>query len=64
MTLTGLLTYPEQAKDYVAQTGVDALAIGIGTSHGAYKFTRRRTGIFSASIALPKSTRRFPVRTS
>jgi fructose-bisphosphate aldolase class II len=39
-----LLTDPQQAKDFVARTGVDALAIAIGTSHGAYKFTRRPTG--------------------
>lgn len=39
-----LLTDPEQAKDFVARTGVDALAIAIGTSHGAYKFTRQPTG--------------------
>jgi fructose-bisphosphate aldolase class II len=39
-----MLTDPEQAKDFVAQTGVDALAIAIGTSHGAYKFTRKPTG--------------------
>ncbi len=39
-----LLTDPAQAKDFVAQTGVDALAIAIGTSHGAYKFTRKPTG--------------------
>ncbi|THD09213.1 class II fructose-bisphosphate aldolase [Metallibacterium scheffleri] len=39
-----LLTDPVQAKDFVAQTGVDALAIAIGTSHGAYKFTRQPTG--------------------
>lgn len=39
-----LLTDPDQAKDFVAQTGVDALAIAIGTSHGAYKFTRQPTG--------------------
>jgi fructose-bisphosphate aldolase class II len=39
-----MLTDPEQAKDFVARTGVDALAIAIGTSHGAYKFTRRPTG--------------------
>jgi fructose-bisphosphate aldolase, class II len=39
-----LLTDPEQAADFVARTGVDALAIAIGTSHGAYKFTRRPTG--------------------
>ncbi len=39
-----LLTDPEQAADFVARTGVDALAIAIGTSHGAYKFTRKPTG--------------------
>lgn len=39
-----LLTDPSQAKDFVAATGVDALAIAIGTSHGAYKFTRQPTG--------------------
>lgn len=39
-----LLTNPEQAKDFVAQTKVDALAIAIGTSHGAYKFSRKPTG--------------------
>ena len=39
-----MLTDPDQAKDFVAQTGVDALAIAIGTSHGAYKFTRPPTG--------------------
>ncbi|MFN7086829.1 MAG: class II fructose-bisphosphate aldolase [Burkholderiales bacterium] len=39
-----LLTDPGQAADFVARTGVDALAIAIGTSHGAYKFTRRPTG--------------------
>ena len=39
-----LLTDPDQAADFVRQTGVDALAIAIGTSHGAYKFTRKPTG--------------------
>ncbi|MFO1272077.1 MAG: class II fructose-bisphosphate aldolase [Rubrivivax sp.] len=39
-----LLTDPDQAADFVARTGVDALAIAIGTSHGAYKFTRQPTG--------------------
>jgi fructose-bisphosphate aldolase class II len=39
-----LLTDPGQARDFVAQTGVDALAIAIGTSHGAYKFSRPPTG--------------------
>src|SRR5205823_12177486 len=39
-----LLTDPEQAADFVRKTGVDALAIAIGTSHGAYKFSREPTG--------------------
>ena len=36
-----LVTDPEQAEDFVARTGVDALAVAIGTSHGAYKFSRK-----------------------
>ena len=39
-----LLTDPEQAADFVKRTGADALAIAIGTSHGAYKFSRKPTG--------------------
>jgi fructose-bisphosphate aldolase class II len=39
-----LLTDPDEAARFVAATGVDALAIAIGTSHGAYKFTRKPTG--------------------
>ena len=39
-----LLTDPDQAAEFVAATGVDALAIAIGTSHGAYKFSRKPTG--------------------
>ena len=44
LTMDMLLTDPEQAADFVEKTGVDALAIAIGTSHGAYKFTRKPTG--------------------
>jgi len=44
LTHDQMLTDPVQAKDFVARTGVDALAIAIGTSHGAYKFTRQPTG--------------------
>ncbi|WP_332744956.1 class II fructose-bisphosphate aldolase [Hydrogenophaga sp.] len=44
LTHEQMLTDPRQAKDFVARTGVDALAIAIGTSHGAYKFTRPPTG--------------------
>jgi fructose-bisphosphate aldolase class II len=39
-----LLTDPDQAFDFVAKTKVDALAVAIGTSHGAYKFSRKPTG--------------------
>jgi len=41
---TQLLTDPTQAAEFVKATNVDALAIAIGTSHGAYKFTRPPTG--------------------
>ena len=44
LTLDQLLTDPEQAVDFVRRTQLDALAIAIGTSHGAYKFTRKPTG--------------------
>jgi fructose-bisphosphate aldolase class II len=39
-----LLTDPDQAAEFVAATGVDALAVAIGTSHGAYKFRKKPTG--------------------
>ncbi|OPX56268.1 fructose-bisphosphate aldolase [Oceanospirillum multiglobuliferum] len=39
-----MLTDPEEAAQFVKATGVDALAIAIGTSHGAYKFTKKPTG--------------------
>ncbi len=39
-----LLTDPDEAADFVSKTHVDALAIAIGTSHGAYKFTQKPTG--------------------
>jgi fructose-bisphosphate aldolase, class II len=39
-----LLTDPTEAVEFVERTGVDALAVAIGTSHGAYKFTRKPTG--------------------
>ena len=44
MTREQLLTDVEQAADFVARTQCDALAIAIGTSHGAYKFTKKPTG--------------------
>src|SRR5690625_3496554 len=44
MTREQLLTDPDQAVEFVERTQLDALAIAIGTSHGAYKFTRQPTG--------------------
>lgn len=44
LTMDQLLTDPDQAVDFVQKTGVDALAVAIGTSHGAYKFTKKPTG--------------------
>jgi fructose-bisphosphate aldolase class II len=44
LTMEQMLTDPDEAVDFVAQTKVDALAIACGTSHGAYKFTRPPTG--------------------
>jgi len=41
---SALLTDPDEAADFVNKTHVDALAIAIGTSHGAYKFTQKPTG--------------------
>ena len=43
LSMTQMLTDPEQAKDFVLQTGIDALAIAIGTSHGACKFLKPPT---------------------
>ncbi|MBQ0762304.1 class II fructose-bisphosphate aldolase [Marinobacter psychrophilus] len=44
LDMSQMLTDPEEAADFVQKTHVDALAIAIGTSHGAYKFTRPPTG--------------------
>lgn len=44
LSMSQLLTDPQDALDFVDATGVDALAIAIGTSHGAYKFSRPPTG--------------------
>jgi len=44
LTHDQMLTDPEEAADFVKKTSVDALAIAIGTSHGAYKFTKPPTG--------------------
>src|SRR5215471_11329290 len=55
-----LLTDPAQAQDFVARTGVDALAIAIGTSHGAYKFSRRPTGDILAIDRIKEIHARIP----
>jgi len=44
LEMADMLTDPEQAAEFVKATQLDALAIAIGTSHGAYKFTRKPTG--------------------
>ena len=55
-----LLTDPEQAADFVQHTAVDALAIAIGTSHGAYKFTRPPTGDILAIERIQAIHQRIP----
>ncbi len=60
MTRDQLLTDPEQAADFVKRTQLDALAIAIGTSHGAYKFTRKPTGDILAIDRVKEINRRIP----
>ena len=55
-----MLTDPEEAARFVADTGVDALAIAIGTSHGAYKFTRKPTGDILAIERIKQIHARIP----
>jgi len=55
-----LLTDPEQAVDFVARTRVDALAIAMGTSHGAYKFSRRPDGEILAMDVVQAIHERLP----
>ena len=55
-----LLTDPEQAAEFVKHTKVDALAIAIGTSHGAYKFSRPPTGDILAIDRIKEIHRRIP----
>jgi fructose-bisphosphate aldolase, class II len=55
-----LLTDPEQAADFVRETDVDALAIAIGTSHGAYKFSRKPTGDILAIDRIKQIHARIP----
>ena len=60
MTMDQLLTDPEEAADFVKKTQLDALAIAIGTSHGAYKFTRKPTGDILAIDRIKEINRRIP----
>jgi fructose-bisphosphate aldolase class II len=60
MTREQLLTDPEQAADFVKRTQLDALAIAIGTSHGAYKFSRKPTGDILAIDRIKEINRRLP----
>jgi fructose-bisphosphate aldolase class II len=55
-----MLTDPEEAADFVQKTHVDALAIAVGTSHGAYKFTRPPTGDILAIDRIKEIHRRIP----
>ena len=55
-----LLTDPDEAEEFVRQTKVDALAIAIGTSHGAYKFTRKPDGNILAMKRVAEIHKRLP----
>ncbi len=55
-----LLTSPDDAARFVADTGVDALAVAIGTSHGAYKFTRKPDGAVLSMDTIIKIHKRLP----
>src|SRR5882757_8462403 len=55
-----LLTNPEEAVKFVTETRVDALAIAMGTSHGAYKFTRKPDGDILAMKVIEEIHRKLP----
>ena len=55
-----LLTDPDEAERFVAETGVDALAVAIGTSHGAYKFTSAPTGDVLAMDRIEEIHKKLP----
>jgi fructose-bisphosphate aldolase, class II len=60
-TLGGIhLTDPDQAVEFVEQTGVDALAVAIGTSHGAYKFTKEPDREILAMHIIEEINKRLP----
>jgi fructose-bisphosphate aldolase class II len=60
LTHDQLLTDPAEAERFVAETGVDALAIAMGTSHGAYKFSRKPDGAILAMHVIEEIHRRLP----
>lgn len=60
LSMDQLLTDPEEAERFVAETGVDALAVAIGTSHGAYKFTRKPDGEVLAMDRIEEIHKRLP----
>ena len=60
LSMDQLLTDPEEAERFVAETGVDALAVAIGTSHGAYKFTRKPDGDVLAMDRIEEIHKRLP----
>ncbi|MEC4984875.1 MAG: class II fructose-bisphosphate aldolase [Oscillatoria sp. PMC 1068.18] len=60
LTKEQLLTDPDEAVEFVERTQVDALAVAIGTSHGAYKFTRKPTGEILAISRIEEIHSRLP----
>ena len=60
LTKEQLLTDPEEAERFVSETNVDALAVAIGTSHGAYKFTRKPDGDVLAMDRIVEIHKRLP----
>ena len=60
LSMDQLLTDPDESADFVAKTKVDTLAIAIGTSHGAYKFTRPPTGDILAIDRIKEIHARIP----
>ncbi len=60
LTMDQLLTDPDQALDFVKKTRVDALAIAMGTSHGAYKFSRKPDGDILAMNVVEAINKKLP----
>ncbi len=60
LTHDQLLTDPDEAARFVEETGVDALAVAIGTSHGAYKFSRKPDGEVLAMGRIEQIHKRLP----